>query len=592
MKPPANIDFPAWANAHRRERAFIAAGLAAMLSLLALSAGILKPLEAAAAPPANAASGPNVVLFLTDDQTLEEMRALPYTSALMAGGVNFRRAYVSYPLCCPSRATLLSGQFMHNNGVRGNNGPFGGWQRFHNLGTEANALPTWLQDAGYYNVHVGKYMNGYGGGVPPGWDEWYGKLSEYNESVYGAGIYFNYRLFEDPPDDGGLGCPTGNPAPKGAPFNCFYSGLYQTDVLRDKAMEAVNRLGGAANPPFFLSVGFNAPHSPYIPAPRHQDAYLSAPLAKLKGTNERDVSDKPGFLRKLPRLGKGKLKQISTRRRSRLAMLRSVDEAVASIVLALQAENELQNTYLIFTSDNGYWSGEHRVRQGKYLPHEPSSHVPLMIRGPGIPSGTSNELVSNVDLAETIRDIAGAPARLIQDGRSLLPFAANPGLRSSRPILLEAETGPSVDDEGAESPKLLKAKRKAKRRRAALKRRLRQCDKLGDKQQRKLCRLRGVRNLEQEPGLVYKLRAPAYRALRTDRYLFVLYATGETELYDMRRDPHQLRSVNKERRYRPVRKWFFDRLAEFSNCAGASCRADVGTEPAPRKSKSGKKKKG
>lgn len=572
--------------AARPRRLQLAAAGAALAALLALAVGVARPLDAAADPPA---SRPNVVMLMTDDQTLAEMSALPYTSALMAGGATFSRAYASYPLCCPSRATVYSGQYMHNHNVRGNNGPLGGRGQFVNSGREAQALPTWLRDAGYHNVHIGKYMNGYGGGVPPGWNEWYGKLSEYNASVYGAGIYYNFSMFEDPPVNGGVPCPSGRPAQPGQPFTCSYGGLYQTDVLRDKAVEAIHRLGGNANPqrPFFLNVSFNAPHAPYIPAPRHQALATSSPLPQLPGVNERVVSDKPGFLRSLPRLGKGKLRQIAVRRRNRIAMLASVDDAVASIVSALQAENELDNTYLIFTDDNGYFSGEHRIRQGKYLPHEPSTHVPLMIRGPGIPSGTSEELVSNVDLAATIGDIADVSPALLQDGRSLLPFAASPGLTTSRPILLEADTGPSVDDDGVESTKILKSER----RRAALLRKLRQCEKREEKEKRLLCRRRGVRNLEQDPGLVYRLRAPAYRALRTDRYLYVLYSTGRSELYDMRVDPAQLNSKHKDPRYRLVRKWLFDKLTEFSSCAGASCLAGVDTEPLPAAKRKSRGKK-
>ena len=574
----------------------IAAGLAACLIVAAASFGT--PRGATADPPA---AKPNVVLLVTDDQTLEEMRALPRTASLIGGGgTTFSRAYISYPLCCPARATIFSGQYMHNNGVRGNGGAFGGWQRFAAGGVEARALPTWLQDAGYYTVKVGKYMNGYNGSPPPipdGWDEWYGKYSEFDKNVRGAKLYYNYRLREDPPAVGGVPCPSGEPTAPGEPFTCRYgesANDYQTDVFRSKAVEAIHRLGGEVDPqrPFFLSVDFNAPHSPYVPAPRH-DGYLSGlPIEKPAGSNEKNIEDKPRFLRRLPRLGKRKLRQIVQRRRGALEMLLSVDQAVEQIVTALAQENELSNTYLIFVSDNGYFSGEHRIRQGKYLPHEPSSHVPLLIRGPGIPAGgVSDELVSNVDIAETIRDAAGASAAIQQDGRSLLPFARLPGLRSTRPLLLEADTGPGIDDEGAEGPdptdqrKLKRFRKRLKKQRKALRR---QCKRLKRESPKRalLCFKRGVRNLEQEPTDVgYNLRAPAYRALRTDRYLLSLYSTGAVELYDMRRDPHQLHSVHKKGPYKAVRKWMLDRLNQIANCQGASCSAHVGPEPKKKKKK-------
>ena len=198
--------------------------LAAVAACLTVLAGVLAGEQSAQA----SSNEPNVILILTDDQTLDEMRALPKTQALIGGaGVTFNRAYISYPLCCPSRVSILSGQYMHNHNVRGNEFPTGGWSRFATNGTEEKALPTWLQSAGYYNVEIGKYMNGYLGDetlpIPPGWDEWYGKLSEYDEFLIGGSIYFNYRLREDPPLTGGVPCPGGDPiTPPGQPYNCFY----------------------------------------------------------------------------------------------------------------------------------------------------------------------------------------------------------------------------------------------------------------------------------------------------------------------------------------------------------------------------------
>ena len=534
------------------------------------------------------------------------MWALPRTAALLGGanGATFTRAYISYPLCCPARATILTGQYMHNNGVRGNSGAQGGWQAFRGVGSEARALPTWLQGAGYHTVQIGKYLNGYSGGpppIPPGWDEWYGKVSEYDPAFYGARIYYNYRLREDPPADGGVPCPSGGPPAPGEPFTCTYGsqpGDYQTDVLREKAVEAIHRLGGDEDPkrPFFLNLWFNAPHSPYIPAPRHTGHYAGLEVTEPRGANERNISDKPRFLRRLPRLGDGKLEAIESRRRIRGEMLLSVDEAINAVVNSLAAENELSNTYLIFTSDNGYFNGEHRIRRGKYLPHEPSSHVPLLIRGPGIPAGSvSDELVSNVDIAETIRGVAGASAALPQDGRSLLPFAALPNLRSTRPLLLEGDTGAGIDDEGIEGPdrvderRLRKHRKKIRKQKRALRRRFKRLKRHSPKRAL-LCFKRGVRDLEQEPTeSSYDLRAPAYRSLRTNRYLLNLYSTGEVELYDMRKDPEQLHSRHDVRRYKKVRKWMLAKLNRFSTCAGASCSEQIGPEPSKLKRKKGKR---
>ncbi len=568
-----------------------------ILPAIAISlAAILAQPRAGGVAAAGPKSKPNVILLVTDDQTLQEMSGLPQASALIGGqGATFNRAYISYPLCCPARASILSGEYMHNHNVRGNSPPTGSWSRFHDLGTEARDLPTWLQAAGYYDVQIGKYLNGYGGApppTPPGWNEWYGKLSEYDESAPGGKIYYDYRLREDPPPKGGVPCPSGDPAGPGKPFTCHYGEApsdYQTDVIREKAVEAIHRLSGpsAGQQPFFLNIDFNAPHPPYVAAPKYAGSEAATPIAEPAGTNEPNMTDKPWFLRRLPKLGAGKLALITQRRRIRLEMLHSVDDAIASIVQTLAADGQLDNTYLLFTSDNGYFNGEHRIRQGKYLPHEPSSHVPLMIRGPGIPAGSvSDELVSNVDIASTVAEAAGVAPALPQDGRSMLPFARQAGLRSARPILLEGDTGPSIDDEGIEGPSAQDPalRRYAKRVHRQKKKLRHRCRKLKRRNRRRalLCYRRGVRNIEQEPvDKAYKLKAPAYRGIRTDRYALFLYSTGEVELYDMWTDPDQLKSVAKNRRYRRVRSQLLGELDKLARCSGASCSAAVAPDPVP-----------
>ncbi len=486
---------------------------------------------------------PNIVMFLTDDQTLAEMEVLPQTASLIGGqGVTFDRAYVSYPLCCPSRATFLTGQYMHNHQIRGNSLPEGGWAKFAGSGVEERSLPVWMRDAGYYTAHVGKYLNGYpevAPIVPAGWNEWYGKLSQYSPVLFGNKVYFNYNLLEQGPD--------------GAPQIVSYGqneGDYQTDVLRDKAVDAIHRLGGpGTTKPFYLDVGFSAPHSPYVAPGRDDGAFGGAPVSSNAAVNEKNVKDKPRFMRRLKPLNRKQRISIRIRQRARWAQLLSVDQSIAAIVDALAQERELDNTYVIFTSDNGYFSGEHRISQGKYLPHEPSSHVPLMIRGPGIPAGgRSRELVSNIDVAPTISAIANATPILTQDGRSLLPYAQNPAALSTRPLLLEGDTGSNLA--GGE----------------AIEASARASGSLAGK--------KGVDNLEQDPPLAStakKFRAPAFRAIRTDRWLFVRYAKAGLELYDMLRDPLQLRSLHAKGRYRPVMAALKAQLKLLERCAGSSC---------------------
>jgi N-acetylglucosamine-6-sulfatase len=535
------------ANGRTAVRPVIAAALVAFV----LAAAVLGAVQERAS--AADSSKPNVIFILTDDQTLAEMQALPHTRALLADqGATFDRAYISYPLCCPSRATFLTGEYIHNTNVRGNDPPVGGWGRFNGLGTEAKALPVWLQDAGYETVHLGKYLNGYPNTdppVPPGWDEWYGKLSQYNPTLYGNQIYFNYSLLEQGP---------------GGPTHIVDYGQgeddYQTDVLADKAVDAIHRLGGPGqSQPFFLNLWFSAPHAPYVAAARYAGAFDGTPVAHNASLNEKVMSDKPKFMRRLHKLKRRQLAFIHERQRNRLAQLLSVDDAVDQIYQALSQEGRLDDTYIVFSSDNGYFAGEHRIAQGKYLPYEPSSHVPLIIRGPGIAPGShSPELVSNADLAPTIAAIAGATPQLTEDGRSLLPYAENPSARSTRPILLEGDTGSNLTGgEAGEASVGSSASLKGKR---------------------------GVGNLEQEPiaEKARAVRAPAYRAIRTDRYLYVRYAgRAGAELYDMAIDPLQLRSREHDPRYRFVKAWLAARLLALEPCAGSLCSADIGPDPLP-----------
>jgi len=523
------------------------AALAAALALLAVAAGALR-----AGAAEGASTQKNVVFILTDDMTATELAGMPNVESLIAGqGTSFNRAYVSFPLCCPSRATMISGQYMHNHGVHGNFPPNGGWPRFRSH--ESNDLPVWLHQDGYHNVHIGKYMNGYAAmdgslPVPAGWDEWYGKVSE-------DALYFNYQLIEK----------SGEGA---TPRITFYGDQpldYQTDVFSHRAVDFV-RDSAPANQPFLLNLWFNSPHGPFNPAPRDLFRLAGTPLPKLPAFNEKDVSDKPKWFRRQARkrLNRAQIKLIANERLRQQEQLLSVDESVGELVQQLRAQDMLDDTYIVFASDNGFFRGEHRIASGKYLPYDPASKVPLLIRGPGIPAGgVSDELVWNGDIAQTILQIAGGSEDPALDGRSLLPYAENPALRSTRPVLLEGDTGPGGT--GAESAQTSAARAREAR-----------VGVLGKK---------GVKNLEQEPDAIKSAAntdsAPAFRSIRTDRYEYTIYANGQTEFYDMKRDPAQLNSLVRDRRYRYVRKWLYNALIPLSACVGPPCRVELGPDPLP-----------
>jgi len=310
-------------------------------------------------------------------------------------------------------------------------------------------------------------------------------------------------------------------------------------VLKQKALGFIRGHAPDAAP-FFLSVAFLAPHHEsghtqdltghlVRPAPRHRGTYAGLQLPKPPNYNEDDMDDKPGFYARFNRRITPKREAaILTRLRERWESLLAVDEAVGEIIGELRRFGELDNTYVIFTSDHGYMQGEHRVRQGKMLPYDPSTQVPLLIRGPGIPRGRrSKALVGNVDLAPTILRATSTRLPRILDGRSILPFALNPRLRSFKPLLHETVGN------GA-----------------------------GGKVNTREGGARG-----QQP------RVPAWRAVRTTRWLYVEYRGGYTELYNLRRDPFQMRSVSKNPDRRQDRRTLRRILGDLVGCKRAECRS-------------------
>ena len=445
---------------------------------------------------------PNIVVIMTDDQTVESMRVMNNVKALIgAKGATFKNSFVNYSLCCPSRATFLTGQYAHNHGVLTNVPPKGGFPRFQELHGDNN-LAVWLRNAGYYTAMVGKYLNGYANQprVPLGWAEWY--ATNFNDQDV-----YNYKLNEN-----GTVVQYGEDAAD-----------FKQDVLTRKAVDFVDRRAPKAQP-FLLWLNYTAPHEggwggaqmdfcPGIaakPAPRHAHAFESEPLPRPPNFNEADVSDKPAEIRNRPLFGPYLIADLQRMYRCQLGSLRSVDEGVEDIVRALVANTEFNNTLIIYTSDNGFFNGEHRLSMLKRHIYEESIRVPLVMRGPGIPHGvTIPSLSINADLAPTIVDAADAVPGLVMDGRSLLPVIQQPGITQGRELLIENE--------------------------------------------------------------VY-YQQPSFNAIRTQRYTYAEHATGEAELYDLQSDPFELQSRHNAPAYASVRSALANRLHQLQNCAGASCR--------------------
>jgi N-acetylglucosamine-6-sulfatase len=481
---------------------------------VAVLVGVMAPLAAGGAAAKQESPPPNVVVIMTDDQTQQSLPVMSTVEAqIVDKGTTFQNNFTNWPLCCPSRSTFYTGEYAHNHHVLGNGPPDGGFTKFN----DSSTLPLWLQQAGYQTIHIGKYLNGYGEGttdptyVPPGWNEWYAATGGTTQSVYDYVLNQNHQLVN-----------YGETVPE-----------FKQDVFSNLAVDAINRhIGGG---PFFLGVMYTAPHSggpnpnpqppsdcgngAPKPAPRHAHAFDNAPLPTTPSYNEADVSDKPAAIQSLPPLDAADFSDITRRYRCRIESLLSVDDGVGRIIDALSRGGELDNTLIIFTSDNGFFAGEHRVKTGKNRVYEEAIRVPLVIRGPGVPQGaTVDDLSINADLAPTILDAAGATPGLPQDGRSLLPFAAHPDRFHGRELLIEKGNQLETDDDGA------------------------------------------------------TVQSGTFAAIRTSRYIYVENATGERELYDLAVDPYELDNQVANPAYAPVVAALANRLASLRSCSGESCR--------------------
>ncbi|WP_243059977.1 sulfatase [Nocardioides sp. SR21] len=451
---------------------------------------------------AAAAGRPNIVLITTDDQSTSDLRWMPQTRHLLGdSGVRFSNFISPNPLCCPARASILTGQYSQNNHVRDNSGPFGGYGALDNTRTVA----TWLHDSGYHTGFIGKYLNLYRGDPPtqPGWDV-------FNAIVAGIYRYFDFQM-------------TG----RGAPVTV--EGVHSNDTIAALTRELIEEFSTDSSP-FFIWASYVAPHGTCRtategggcthrprPAVRHETILADeiAPQLSKPSFNE-DVSDKPGMLSSRPEVDPADVQAIFT---ERIRSLASVDDAVADTVAALEEAGEIDDTVVVFTSDNGYLLGEHR-HIGKVVPYQESVSIPLLIRGPGIPAGqVRRQATSLIDLAPTFAALAGADPDLVVDGRDLMPFATeNRELRRATQLIQTARHGHAV----------------------------------------------------------------TYVGVRTGRYTYVRWRSGFIELYDRRLDPGELHNRAGTARYRPVEAALAGRLRALRNCSGPECRTPFPVLPAPR----------
>lgn len=491
----------------------------------------LFPKQASTITPTPLPNQPNIILILTDDLDTGSLDYMPYVKKYIGdAGVSFENYLVNVSLCCPSRASTLLGQYAHNTHIKKNRPPEGGFETFISLNLEEYTIALSLQKAGYRTALIGKYLNGYPNTVdktyiPIGWDEWY---SPVDGTPY---LSYKYVMNEN-----------GNLVPYGK-----HPKDYITDVLANKAMDFITRTI-ETDQPFFLYLATFAPHGPSIPAKRHDSLFKGLKQPRTTSFNEANVSDKPDYIQNLSRLTVEEKSRINRLYQKRLRSLQAVDELVFHIITQLEALGQLDNTYIFFTSDNGFHLGQHRLYPGKQTPYEEDIRVSLLVRGPDVNKDqTRYELVGNIDIAPTFAEIAGSKLLLPTDGRSFLNLLRDTSIPITwrKAFLVEHEVNTNDEDETSSKGYGL------------------------------WLNITGLQGLLEPPDtLIYNelqansLIIPPFFCIRTNRYKYVEYDTGEKELYDLQTDPLELENL--------IKTYDRSKLILFSNWLSMlkSCYAD------------------
>ncbi|MCU7728557.1 sulfatase [Actinoplanes sp. KI2] len=417
----------------------------------------------------SAADRPNVVLVLTDDLSMNLLPYLPQVQALAREGTTFANYTVTDSLCCPSRSSLFTGELPHDTGIFTNGGSDGGFATFHRRGEESSTFATDLHAAGYRTAMLGKYLNGYlpkDGFVPPGWDEW---------DVAGNGYpEYDYNLLEN----GKV---------------VHYGHQYLTDVLSAKATGFITA-SAKAGKPFLVEVATFAPHAPYTPDDQDRNAFPGRRAPRTAGYDTLPSAAPPWLAARAP-LTAAEKQQIDVDFRKRAQAVQAVDRMIGSVRRTVEAAGVANRTMIVFTSDNGYHMGEHRLNPGKMTAYDTDVRVPLVVAGPGVRAGaTVTAPAENIDLRPTVGELAGA-ATPPTDGRSLVPLLRGQAPAGWRTAALVEHHGPDNDPADPDHP----AKNSG--------------------------------------------NPPTYAAIRTTQYTYVEYSDGSKEYYDHGHDPDQLHNT-------------------------------------------------
>ena len=470
---------------------------------------------------------PNIVFILTDDQdrTANSLDYMPHLNKIMReGGTEFTHYYVPTGLCCPSRATILRGQYCHNTKIWDNgdlnNDTFlsGGFVKWMNLSLEASTIATLFKAGGYETKLCGKYLNGYhdtfASHVPEGWDHWHGMTDVH---YFGPHFSDNGKLIETPKT------------------------TYQTDYIRDQGLKFIKTQRDKTKP-FFLYLSPFAPHAPSRPAPRHAHLFNNTKAPRFPSYNPGDSvqSQKPSWIKTLPKLTEQQMDSIDQFYQNRLRALQAVDEMLLNITSALDEEGILGNTYIFYSSDNGQHLGDYRLPAGKRQAYDTDVNVPFLVRGPGVPAGMkSNQLIQSVDLLPTWVELAGmqGPSNAKQqDGKSMVNLLHGTTAGEFRTAAILEMLGGSSNMGSAYS-------------------------KYPDFERNRFWNntyvaIRVTNNIPQ----IYD----------KTNFMFALWCTGETELYNLTTDPHEIKNIASELNTQEM-MGLQELVVKLSTCAGLEC---------------------
>jgi arylsulfatase A-like enzyme len=458
-------------------------------------------------PAGTIVSRPNIVFILTDDLSDNLVRYMPHVQAMMRSGASFSKYFVTDSLCCPSRASIFTGLYPHDTHVFTNWGLDGGFWTFNRFHNPDRTFAVALQQSGYRTALMGKYLNGYEPDielhsarpyVPKGWNDWAAAGNAYHN--------FNYFLNEN--------------------HRVVHYGrsprAYLTDVLSRRAQEYIARSATPSNliHPFTLEIATYAPHFPYVPAPRDDHRFNNVRAPRTEAFNHATAGSPPWF--DLPPLSSHVVSLIDRDFRRRVRSVQAVDRMIGAVQRQVFAKGLAANTYFVFSSDNGYHMGEHRLGPGKQTAFDTDIKVPLVITGPGIRPGTRiNSLAENIDLAPTFEDLAGHTPSPSVEGRSLVPLLEGKQPADWRKAVLVEHRGP---DSNPADPDF---------------------------------QLPGAGN------------PPAYDAIRLANETYVEYANGHHEYYNLATDPFELRNTYTDlsvaRRHELHRA-----VLQFKRCHGAA----------------------